>query len=617
MIKPIPTVLAAALALASLPSMAQSFDQPYTQTVFFGDSLTDSGFYKPFLIQFGGPAAGFVGRFTTNPGPVWAENLAGYYGTDGAPAWNLTTTGVVGADGTNYAAGGARINLPSGNPPPTAFAPSLSMQIGAYLARNGGRADANALYSMWGGANDLFAHISGATTQAQFLGAAIGQVGLVGQLQAAGARYVLVPTLPDIGLTPMGLSQGAAGSAGLTALSNGYNQTLFGGLAQGGLRVIPLNTFGLLREVAANPSSFGFTNVTGTACGAVASLTCTSGNFVAPNANQTYLYADGVHPTTAAHRIVADYAISVLEGPRQIAVMPNAASMIGRSRADRVAAQLAVRPEAEGARWWTDVRADFQRYDHRDNYESTAPALMLGVDWTSGNAVFGGFGGFGTQDLDWGRDGGSYDQDDRTLGLYAGWSSGSAWVNGQVSYTELEFDVQRRVALGPAVRMHSGQADGDNLSVGVNGGWDFVQGAFRHGPVVGALSQKIDIDGFAESDPQLSTSLAYPAQQFDSLIGSVGWQASYTAQRFTPYAKLTLDREFEETPDEAFAQLQSMPTTLPFAVPGVRFDDQYTTLLLGARTTAFGLDANIGTNFTIGQRSGQHATVFATVGARF
>ncbi|MBA2237112.1 MAG: autotransporter domain-containing protein, partial [Lysobacter sp.] len=202
-------------------------------------------------------------------------------------------------------------------------------------------------------------------------------------------------------------------------------------------------------------------------------------------------------------------------------------------------------------------------------------------------------------------------------GLYAGWHSGSIWVNGQVSYTELEFDVQRRVALGPAVRIHSGQADGDNVTAGVNGGWDFVHGAVRHGPVVGALSQKIDIDGFAESDPQLSTSLAHPAQQYDSLIGSVGWQASYTAQRFTPYAKLTLDREFEDTPDEAFAQLQSMPTTAPFAVPGVRFDHQYTTLLLGARTTAFGLDANFGTNFTIGQRSGQHATVFATVGGRF
>jgi outer membrane lipase/esterase len=36
--------------------------------------------------------------------------------------------------------------------------------------------------------------------------------------------------MPDVGLTPFGLSQGPAGSAGITALVDGYNQTLFGGI---------------------------------------------------------------------------------------------------------------------------------------------------------------------------------------------------------------------------------------------------------------------------------------------------------------------------------------------------------------------------------------------------
>lgn len=619
MTKPVKTVLAAALALASLPVFAQSYDRPYTQTVFFGDSLSDPGFYKPFLIQVSGPAAGFVGRFTTNPGQVWAEYLAGYYGTNGSPAWTLTTTGVVPGEGSNYAAGGARITLQPGFPdsPPTRFAPSLSMQVAAHLAANGGAADPRALYSVWGGANDLFFHLNGLTTQAQFLGTAVQQVGLVASLQNAGARYVMVATMPDVGITPFGLSQGAAGSAGLTALASGYNQTLFGGLAQGGLRVIPLNTFGLLREVRANPSSFGFSNVTAPACGAVASLTCSSGNLVAPGADLTYVYADGVHPTTAAHMLVADYAVAVLDGPRQVAVLPNSASMVGRSRADRVASQLAVKPEADGVRWWTDVRGDFQRYGHGEHYEGAGPGFSVGIDWTSGDFVFGAFGGYSQQDVDWGRDGGSFDQDDRSLGAYAGWHSGAAWINGQVSYSELEFDIERQVTLGAATRIHRGAADGDNLSVGVNGGWDFGDGALRHGPVVGVLAQDIEIDGFAESEPELSTSLAHPGQQYDSLIGSAGWQISYAAQGLTPYARLTWDHEFEEVPDEAFAQLQSMPNTAPFAVPGAEFDHTYTTLLVGARTTMFGLDTNFGTNFTIGQSGGQHATLFASVGGRF
>jgi len=39
------TLLSAALAVAALPAVAQSTpDSPFTQTVFFGDSLTDGGY---------------------------------------------------------------------------------------------------------------------------------------------------------------------------------------------------------------------------------------------------------------------------------------------------------------------------------------------------------------------------------------------------------------------------------------------------------------------------------------------------------------------------------------------------------------------------------------------
>ena len=45
-IKPIRSLLAVALAAAAVPAMAAG---PYTQTVFFGDSLTDAGFFRPLL----------------------------------------------------------------------------------------------------------------------------------------------------------------------------------------------------------------------------------------------------------------------------------------------------------------------------------------------------------------------------------------------------------------------------------------------------------------------------------------------------------------------------------------------------------------------------------------
>jgi outer membrane lipase/esterase len=220
--------------------------------------------------------------------------------------------------------------------------------------------------------------------------------------------------------------------------------------------------------------------------------------------------------------------------------------------------------------------------------------------------------------MDWGLGRGSFDQTDATIGGYAGWRSGALWVDGQASYTQVSYDIDRAVRIGPVARVHSGSPDGSNLSVGASAGWDFGDGAFRHGPVIGVLSQQIDVDGYAESDPALSSSLAYPDQSFDSLIGSAGWQFSWSpTERIHPYGRVTWDREFEDAPAQAFASAQSIPGSLQYAVPGVAFDDSYGTVLVGARTTLLGMDADVGASMTVGQAGGNDATVFVSFGNRF
>ncbi|HVQ34256.1 MAG TPA: hypothetical protein VMS49_09985, partial [Lysobacter sp.] len=69
-VRPVRHLLAAALAFAALPAAAQT----YSQTVFFGDSLTDAGWYRPTLIQVAGPSAAILGKFSTNPTLVWSEH---------------------------------------------------------------------------------------------------------------------------------------------------------------------------------------------------------------------------------------------------------------------------------------------------------------------------------------------------------------------------------------------------------------------------------------------------------------------------------------------------------------------------------------------------------------
>ena len=622
--RPIHSLLAVAVALAATPALAQ--DGTFSQTVFFGDSLSDAGFFRPLLVQQD-PAAAVLGRFTTNPGLVWSEYLADYYGTGASTAWGATGATPTPGTGTNYAVGGARVGQDTVGG--LGYTPSLATQLNAYLSANGGQADADALYSVWGGANDLFA--AAATTdpaqqQALVVGAVTAEIGIVGALQAAGAEYVLVATVPDLGLTPSFRAQGPAGMAGGTALSTAYNTALFGGLAQSGLSVIPVDTFTFLQEVAANPGEYGFSNITGTACQpqvTTQSLTCNPGTYVSPDAPNTYLFADGVHPTTRAHELVADLAVSMIEGPRQVAILPHVAATVGRSRADMVASQsmLARIEDEDAARWWVGGRYDSQRYgpsSSADLYDGGGGALTVGVDWARGDLVYGAFAGYSHQIMDWGLRRGDFRQDDTTLGGYIGWSNDNAWVSGQLSYTQLGYDLDRKVRLGPATRSYESSVDGDNLGAAINAGWNFGDGALQHGPVVGLVAQRIEIDSFAEDDPSQSTSLAFPEQSFDSLIGSAGWQLSYAmGDSLAPFVRATWDREFEDYADQAHAQAQSIPGSLPYAVPGVEFDDSFGTLTLGTRAGLWGMQLLGGSSVSVGRKGGDDVSVFLSLRGGF
>ena len=610
--KPLRTLLAAALALAAAPALAQA--SPVSQTVFFGDSLTDSGHFRPVLIQVVGPNGALIGKFTTNPGLVWSEYLADRYGT------SATTDG---AGGTNYAVGGATVGTDTVGG--LGLQPSLTTQVGTYFTSTGGQADPDALYSVWGGANDMFG-ITDPTQAPAVIGAAVtAEVGIVGALQSAGARYVLVANLPDLGLTPAFRAGGAAMMGQGTALATAYNNALFAGLASQGLSVIPVDTFAFLNEVVADPGAYGFSNVTSPGCSTAvqggSSLFCSPASYVAPDAASGYLFADGVHPTTRTHEMMAELAAAMIDGPRQIGALPHVESSIGRARAERVATRTSSSrssADAGSMQWWFDVRADSQRYGGGDDYDGIGPALTIGVEKASGDFTYGAFAGYGQQAMDWGLRRGSFDQSDATLGGYAGWRSGSLWVNGQVSYSQVSYDIDREVQLGPVTRVHSGSPDGSNISVGAGAGWDFGHGTLRHGPVLTVLSQQIDIDGYAETDPALSTSLAYGDQSVDSLIASVGWQLDWSpTDRIHPYARVTVDREFEDAPEQAFAMSQSIAGSLEYAVPGMAFDDQYGTVLFGARTHLFGMEANVGASATFAQGGGNDATVFATFGNRF
>jgi phospholipase/lecithinase/hemolysin len=163
--------------------------------------------------------------------------------------------------------------------------------------------------------------VTPAIATAQVQQAATELVGYINDMISKGATQLYVFNLPDSSLTPFGVASGAAGQALLQSLVNTFNATLVAGLNGTTARVIDFNA--QLTAGIKNGAQFGFSNTSTPACDATkinalvpsaggSSLFCSANTLVAAGADQTYLFADGVHPTTAGHRLIASNVLTRL-----------------------------------------------------------------------------------------------------------------------------------------------------------------------------------------------------------------------------------------------------------------------------------------------------------------
>ena len=79
---------------------------------------------------------------------------------------------------------------------------------------------------------------------------------IVGSLESLGATHIIVPGLPDLGLTPSYQSLGPLAAAQATFVSDAFNAALQASLPAGATYV---DTASLIRRIFQNPSAFGFT----------------------------------------------------------------------------------------------------------------------------------------------------------------------------------------------------------------------------------------------------------------------------------------------------------------------------------------------------------------------
>ena len=547
---------------------AQSFNDFFV----FGASLSDAG---NIAHQLELPAGS---SFTTNPDPLAVEIIAQTFGASGRHSL---------ADGPNYAWSGAcvRPEGPCLNPVPT-----ITEQIDQHLSsRPGGRADPDALYFIWAGLNDIndALILDSANAQTHTLAAATAHVAQIRHLQEAGARYIVVPNLPDLSVLPFAANLPPAARAALTALSTAYNEVVYTGLRARGGGVIPINILALTEEIFESSQTYGFTNVRETACPLNAnpltdrspvSLVCgpeSSGypKTYAPGANQRYLFADDKHPSGAAHAIIASLVTSTLAAPVQFSLAGEAGVDVAGIHSIAVSkermADLALdRPVGS---WRLYVIADIGRHEldvlpHLGETQANKQVLTLGANRRA------------RADLHWGAALSLARHDNDISGanlnstvvlgsLHGTWRIGGLHLSGALSGGRTSVDIERLIRLGPARRLERGSTSAAQFGAELDMGWLFGEPeALQHGPFLGLAWSNQKVKGYRESG-RSSTSMNFSGFERDSLIARGGYQLTWlVGGSVRPYVRVTYERELKDDPILVTAGSNTMPGR--FTLPG-------------------------------------------------
>lgn len=556
-------MLVGAIAAMATPAYAQSTtstkkNSSYDRMIVFGDSLADGGYYLTLDPRLPREA----GSFTTNPDPVSPEVLAARLGLPLAPFY--------GQGGTNYAVGGARVSAAN------ALSIPITTQINNYLAAGGTFGPRDLVY-IQGGGNDYFAfQAAGSGNNAILTTAATQLADQVRRVQAAGATRIVT------------LSVQTGGAAGLQL----FNRTFASALAAANVNALYFDTDRLFNELVLSPSTYGYTNITGVACTVPSSLACTRNTLVTPNANETYILADSVHPAGITQRIQGQAIASLVQAPEQIAGLGYAAQAMFRAQRDliegpeRGGSQRAGRGLSvfgSAAYHYYNTGTSAQHVGITERGFTGAAGADLAIGEASGVGIVGGYSS-GTGDFAAGS--GSYKPRAWSVSGYARGEVGPVRLLADGTYGEIDYrQIRRSVQLGPALRNHDGKTDGDYVAGRLTAAVDLVsRGGIALGPDVAVQYDRVRIAGYAESGG-LSTAATFGNQRIQSLTGRFGAVVrSLPGQPVRMFARAGYEREFDDDP-RAF-------TITPTGAP-ISFTSDVTRADRSYMSYAFGVDGRI------------------------
>ncbi|WP_387465901.1 autotransporter outer membrane beta-barrel domain-containing protein [Photorhabdus sp. RM323S] len=577
-----------ALSISAI-SNAHAYDNLYV----FGDSLSDGGNNGRYTVD----------DINGTESKLYNDFIAQQLGID------LTNSK---KGGTNYAAGGATAVASLNNQDNT------HDQVTRYLASHGGYAAPNGMYVHWIGGNDVDAALRNpADAQKIITESAIAASSQVHALLKAGAGLVIVPTVPDVGMTPkimeFVISKGGATSEDLakihvavntyptidkdtrlqvihgvfkkigsdvsggdakkaeettkrlidgykelssnaSKLVDSYNQLEDIALSQENGNIVRVDVNALLHEVIANPLHYGFLNTIGYACAQGVNASSCRSKDTGFDASKSFLFADDFHPTPAAQHMVGEYTVSVINAPYQVMLLTNANNVPVKGALASLDSRLQQSRNVGNAQGKLGV---FGGYSGNHNH-----TLTLGSDYQiTDNILLGGMISRyqDNRSIDQFR----YDGRGNVLTAYGLWRYyDKGWISGDLHYLDMKYeDITRGVVLNEWLRREKASTSGHQWGGRITAGWDIpLASTVTTSPVIQYAWDKSYVKGYRESGNH-STAMHFGDQRYDSQVGTLGWRVDTNFGRFNPYAEVRFNHQFGDKRYQISGAINSTQTS--------------------------------------------------------
>lgn len=598
------TGVAAMVASAGAQADADDFGSLFA----FGDSLTDTG--NLFAISAGTEPPSppyFDGRFSN--GPVWIESFAPRLDLEidfGTPFAGNFAIGGAFTDANGVAGPGTGVLSQIGLFLDSANARTSGTDMGRSTVIRHGRDDdddgddddddrrsaigEDDLVVVWAGAND---YVLGGVIDPS------GPVGNIGeairQLQRADGEQFLVLNLPDLGNTPLG--QGGEFADALNQLTRAHNAALARSMHHledrlgVDITIVDVNT--LFADILARPGHFGFANVTIPCLGPDRQPTGVCPNEAAADAT---LFWDVLHPTRAAHAILAEVAVDTLvtakDGPRTVRAQRDAAVLMASAQLGAALTRLrevrrrprqfdmlgnrfapvgrdddlaggvdqfdalglttaqALPPSREPSLsffLYGDDSSGARDRDGQIGFDYGMSITATGVDYRMSDDVLVGIVfGSGTGSTSLFDDAGDVVLDSEAVTVFGSVTDNRFFADAAIGFSNDRYgDIDR----GTGSRLYpqaNGETDGTSLYAAVESGYMVDQGSWTFGPVAGLRFSRSEIDGYTETGAG-PLNLTVSDQRDDSLVGSLGFRgAAKVDSRIGPiFSRLSLTFEHE------------------------------------------------------------------------